>query len=123
MKSLSDLQRIRDEAKKRVSMREGNQEYRIVVGMATCGIAAGARPVLTTLVEEAAKNNYPVTVTQTGCIGMCTLEPIVEVFGPKGDKTTYVLVDSKKAVEILEEHIGKGKVKSEYTVGASGVAL
>jgi NADP-reducing hydrogenase subunit HndB len=123
MKSLSDLQRIRDEAKKRVSMREGNQEYRIVVGMATCGIAAGARPVLTALVEEAAKSNYPVTVTQTGCIGMCTLEPIVEVFGPQGDKTTYVLVDAKKAIEILEEHIGKGKVKSEYTVGASGVAL
>jgi NADP-reducing hydrogenase subunit HndB len=96
MKSLSDLQRIRDEAKKRVSMREGNQEYRIVVGMATCGIAAGARPVLTALVEEAAKNNYPVTVTQTGCIGMCTLEPIVEVLDRKETKRRMYWLMLKK---------------------------
>ncbi|HBS91818.1 MAG TPA: ferredoxin [Erysipelotrichaceae bacterium] len=118
MKSLSDLQKIRDEAKKRVSMREGNQNYRVVVGMATCGIAAGARPVLNAFVEEVAKNNYSASVTQTGCIGMCTLEPIVEIFDLEGKKTTYVLVDPRKAIEICEEHLGKGKVKNEYSVAS-----
>ncbi len=118
MKSLSDLQRIRDEAKKRVSMREENQGYRVVVGMATCGIAAGARSVLNTLVEETAKHSYPAMITQTGCIGMCTLEPIVEIFDPLGQKTTYVLVDGKKAAVILEDHVGKGRIRTEFTIGA-----
>ena len=93
MKSLADLQALREQAKKRLEMREGDADYRIVVGMATCGIAAGARPVLNTLVEEVAKHGYSCTVTQTGCIGMCTLEPIVEVYDKAGQKTTYVLMD------------------------------
>lgn len=118
MKSLAELQKLREESKKKIEMRDGLGDYRIVVGMATCGIAAGARPVLNTLIEEVSKHNYSCVVTQTGCIGMCTLEPIVEIFDKENIKTTYVLVDSKKAVEILEEHVGKGKIKSEYTVGA-----
>lgn len=118
MKSLAELQKLRDEAKKKVAMRDGKGKYRVVVGMATCGIAAGARPVLNALVEEAATHDYPCIITQTGCIGMCTLEPIVEVFGETDDKTTYVHVTAEKAVEILREHIGKGTPIEKYTVGS-----
>ncbi len=116
MKSLEDLKKMREAALKKVEMREGDKDYRVVVGMATCGIAAGARPVLNKLVEETAEKNYNCVVTQTGCIGMCVYEPIVEVFGKDGSHTTYVHVDAKKASEILAEHVGKGHILEEYTV-------
>lgn len=117
MKSLEDLKRIREEAKKKMAMRlDGEQKYRVVVGMATCGIAAGARPVLNALVEEVAKLNIPVTVTQTGCIGMCSLEPIVEVFDKNNNKTTYVLMDEKKAREVAEKHLLNDNMIEKYTV-------
>lgn len=117
MKSLDELRKIRDNAKVDLVMREENgKKYRVVVGMATCGIAAGARPVLTTLVDRVAKKKYNAVVLQTGCIGMCKLEPIVEVYD--GDnKTTYVLVDAKKAKKIADYHLGKGEVVDEYTIG------
>lgn len=118
MKSLEDLKKMREEALKRVEMRDSEKDYRVVVGMATCGIAAGARPVLNRLVEETADKNYNCTITQTGCIGMCIYEPIVEVYGKDGEHTTYVLVDPDKAVRILEEHIGKGQIVEELTVNA-----
>ena len=118
MKSLADLKKMREEALKKVEMREGDKDYRVVVGMATCGIAAGARPVLNRLVEEAAAKSYNCTITQTGCIGMCTYEPIVEVYGKDGDHTTYVLMDPDKAITVLEEHIGKGNIVEEYTINA-----
>lgn len=120
MKTLADLQALREQAKRRLDLREGERDYRIVVGMATCGIAAGARPVLNTLVDETAKNNYNCTVTQTGCIGMCTLEPIVEVYDKEGNKTTYVHMTAAKAVEVLESHIRDGKVCEQYTVANAG---
>lgn len=116
MKSLSDLKKMREAALKKVEMREGDKDYRVVVGMATCGIAAGARPVLNRLVEETAKHNYNCIVTQTGCIGMCIYEPIVEVFGKDGEHTTYVHVDPEKAAIILEEHVGKGEIVEAFTV-------
>ena len=118
MKSLEDLKKIRDAAQNKMTMRlDDDQKYRVVVGMATCGIAAGARPVLNTIVEEVAKAKLPVTVLQTGCIGMCTLEPIVEVFDKDDHKTTYVLVDSAKAKEIAEKHLKHDEIIDEYTVG------
>lgn len=117
MKSIADLKRMREEAKKQVELRDGNKDYRVVVGMATCGIAAGARPVLNALIEECAKQEYNCIVTQTGCIGMCTLEPIVEVFDKSGEKTTYCHINPEKAVRILKEHIGQGQIVTEYTVG------
>lgn len=118
MKSLEDLKKIREAAQNKMTMRlDDEQKYRVVVGMATCGIAAGARPVLNTIVEEVAKAKLPVTVLQTGCIGMCTLEPIVEVFDKNDNKTTYVLVDAKKAKEIVFHHLMKDDVIEEYTVG------
>ena len=117
MKSIADLKKLRDEAKAMVEMRDVNKEYRVVVGMATCGIAAGAKPVLNALVEEAAKNKVSnANITQTGCIGMCTLEPIVEVYNRDGEKTTYIKVDEAKAIEILHSHIMNGKILEEYTV-------
>ena len=115
MKSLAELQAIREKMKSRVVLREGHQSIRIVVGMATCGIAAGARPVFNALIDEVAKRDLEnVKVTRAGCIGMCKLEPIVEVFVPGEEKVTYVKVDADKAVEIIEKHIVGGKVVEEY---------
>ncbi|MBR2801858.1 MAG: (2Fe-2S) ferredoxin domain-containing protein [Erysipelotrichaceae bacterium] len=119
MKSLAELKKMREAALKKVEMREEGKDYRVVVGMATCGIAAGARPVLNRLVEETAEKDYNCVVTQTGCIGMCVYEPIVEVYGKDGSHTTYVHMTPEKAVKVLEQHIGKGEVVDEYTVDAA----
>ena len=116
MKSLKELAEIRERMKNKVALREGSGEIRVVVGMATCGIAAGARPVLNAFVEQVAENNLSdkVTVTQTGCIGMCRFEPIVEVF--EGDKrTTYVKVKPEMVPEIVEQHLVGGKPVVKYT--------
>ncbi len=121
MKSLEELAKIREQVQNNIHMRNDNAVgYRIVVGMATCGIAAGARPVLASMTEEVAKRNLAhVKVTQTGCIGMCRLEPIVEVYSPEGEKVTYVKVTPEKAVKIVNEHIVNGRVVTEYTIGAA----
>ena len=118
MKSLAELQAIKDRMKDKVILREGVNDVRVVVGMATCGIAAGARPVLNTLVEEVNKEGLTdkVTVSQTGCIGICQLEPIVEVFEAGKDKVTYVKMTSEKAKRVVEEHLKGGKVVNEYTL-------
>ena len=118
MKSLAELQAIKDKMKDKVILREGVNDVRVVVGMATCGIAAGARPVLNTLVEEVSKEGLSdkVTVSQTGCIGICQLEPIVEVFEAGKDKVTYVKMTSEKAKRVVEEHLKGGKVVNEYTL-------
>ncbi len=119
MKSLEELAAIRDRMKSRVVLREGSGEIRVVVGMATCGIAAGARPVLNAFVEEVAKDNLSdhVTVTQTGCIGICQYEPVVEVFEAGKEKVTYVKMTAEKAKRVVEEHLKGGKPVSEYTIG------
>ena len=118
MKSLAELQAIKDKMKDKVILREGVNDIRVVVGMATCGIAAGARPVLNTLVEEVNKEGLSdkVTVSQTGCIGLCQLEPIVEVFEAGKDKVTYVKMTSEKATRVVQEHLKGGKVVNEYTI-------
>ena len=118
MKSLADLMAIRDRMKNSVNLREAAEGgTRIVVGMATCGIAAGARPVLNAFVEKVAEKNLEdVQVTQTGCIGICQFEPVVEVFKGGEEKVTYVHMTPEKAVKVIEEHIKNGKVVSEYTL-------
>ncbi len=118
MKTLAELQAIKNKMKDKVVLREGTEETRVVVGMATCGIAAGARPVLNTLVEEVnnAGLSGKVTVSQTGCIGICQLEPIVEIFEAGKEKTTYVKMDAEKAKRIVEEHLKGGNIVSEYTI-------
>ena len=120
MKSLEELAAIRNKMKDKVALREKEGDIRIVVGMATCGIAAGARPVLNAFVEEVSKQHADnATVTQTGCIGMCRLEPIVEVFGGGKGRVTYVKVKPAMVPRIVKEHIRGGKPITEYTIGAA----
>lgn len=118
MKSLAELQAIKDKMKNKVVIREGGEEVRVVVGMATCGIAAGARPVLAALVEEveALGLSGKVSVSQTGCIGICQYEPVVEVLEAGKDKVTYVKMTADKAKRVASEHLKGGKVVSEYTL-------
>ena len=121
MKSLAELQAIRDKARGKVTLREGQDDaIRVLVGMATCGIAAGARPVLTTIVDEVAKRGLQnVMVTQTGCIGICQYEPVVEVVEPGKDKITYVKMTPEKAVRMVNDHLVNGNVVTEFTIGAN----
>ena len=121
MKSLAELKAIKDRMKDKVVLREGTSQVRVVVGMATCGIAAGARPVLNALVEEINTNGLTekVTVTQTGCIGLCQLEPIVEVFEAGKEKVTYVKMTPDKAKAVVEKHLKGGNVVTEYTVAGT----
>ena len=118
MKSLEELAAIRDRMKNIVNTREaGEDNIRIAVGMATCGIAAGARPVLNAFVDEVAKRHLQnITVTQTGCIGMCQFEPIVEVMMPGKDKVTYGKVTPEKVERIIVDHLVNGNPVAEYTV-------
>ena len=119
MKSLAELQKLREEMQGKIGIRhDGDTAVRVVVGMATCGIAAGARPVLNAFVEEV--NNAgltdKVTVSQTGCVGYCQLEPIVEIHEAGKDKVTYIHMTADKAKEVVEKHLKGGKVVTEYTV-------
>lgn len=120
MKSLAELAAIREKMKNNVVLREGSGQTRIVVGMATCGIAAGARPVLNAFVEAVneAGLSGTVTVSQTGCIGICQYEPVVEVFEAGKDKVTYVKMTAEKAKRVVDEHIKGGKIVEEFTIGS-----
>ena len=119
MKSLAELAAIRERMKDKVSMREGSRNIRVVVGMATCGITAGARPVLSAFVEKVneAGLSDKVVVTQTGCIGICQYEPIVEIFEPGKEKVTYVNMTAEKAAEVVEKHLKGGNLIEQYTIG------
>ena len=121
MKSIEELMAIRDKTRKNMTVREntGDSKIRVVVGMATCGIAAGAKPVLNAFVDEIAKRDVKgVSVQQTGCIGMCQYEPIVEVTEPGKEKVTYVKMTPEKAVRVVNDHIVNGNPVAEFTVGA-----
>ena len=121
MKSLAQLEEIRNKTLAKINLRkEDDTSIRVVVGMATCGIAAGARPVMKALMDEIEKRNVAnCYVTQTGCIGVCRLEPIVEVYLPGSEKITYVKMDAEKAVKVVNETLVNGKVINEYTIGAT----
>lgn len=121
MISLADLAAIRDKMKDKVVIREGSAQTRVVVGMATCGIAAGARPVLNAFSAGVQKEGLvdKITVTQTGCIGICQYEPVVEIFEDGKDKVTYVKMTAEKAEKVIKEHLIGGKVVTEYTIGAN----
>ena len=123
MKSLEELKAIKAKMQDKVNLRTSSAQTRVVVGMATCGIAAGARPVLAAFVEginEAGLSDN-VIVTQTGCIGICQYEPVVEVFEKDKEKVTYVKMTAEKAKEVIEKHIKGGAPVSEYTIGASQI--
>ncbi len=119
MKSLAELDAIRKKVLDEISLRTKGEGMRVVVGMATCGIAAGARPVMNAFLEELKKRGVNnVNVTMTGCIGVCRLEPMVEIFDTAGEKVTYVKMTPEKAARIVTEHIVNGRVCSDYTIGA-----
>ena len=121
MKSLAELEAIRKATINRINLRteDDNKATRVVVGMATCGIAAGARPVMLSFMDEIAKRELQnVTVSQTGCIGMCRLEPMVDVIVPGHEKVTYVHVKPEMVPRIVAEHIVNGRPVDEYTIGA-----
>ena len=122
MKSLAELEAIRQKTLSRINLRKDdeNERVRVVVGMATCGIAAGARPVMLSFMEEAEKRGLNhVTVSQTGCIGMCRLEPMVDVYMPGKEKVTYVHMNPEKVARVVAEHIVNGRPVVEYTIGAT----
>jgi len=120
MKSIEELKAIRDKTLKEMSIRDNDDKVRIVVGMATCGIAAGAKPVMSAFIDELNKRNiHNVSVSMTGCIGICRLEPVAEIFDANGEKTTYVKLDAEKARRIVAEHIVNQKLVTEFTVGAA----
>ena len=120
MKSLAELAALREQMKASMNMRqEDTDKIRVVVGMATCGIAAGARPVLGAFVDEVSKRNlHNIMITQTGCIGICKYEPVVEVYVPGQEKVTYVKMTAEKAMRVVAEHLVNGQVVSELTIGA-----
>jgi NADP-reducing hydrogenase subunit HndB len=121
MKTIQELEEIRKKTLETINIRKDRSGTRVVVGMATCGIAAGARPVLLSIMDEVKKHNLSdVVVAQTGCIGMCRLEPIVEVYKPGEEKVTYIKVTASKAIRIVNEHIINGKVVEDYTIGTEG---
>ncbi len=122
MKSLAELAALRDSMKHKVGIRTDEHDaIRVVVGMATCGIAAGARPVLTAFTDEVGKRNLShVVVGQTGCIGICQYEPVVEVFVPGQEKVTYVKMSPEMVARVVNDHIVNGNVVTEYTIGAMG---
>nr|MBQ5810964.1 (2Fe-2S) ferredoxin domain-containing protein [Clostridia bacterium] len=119
MKSLAELAAIKAKMQDKIAIREGSDSVRVVVGMATCGIAAGARPVLSAFVEgvNEAGLTEKVMVTQTGCIGICQYEPVVEVYEDGKEKVTYVKMTADKAKRVVEEHLKGGKVVTEFTIG------
>ena len=119
MITIDELKAIREKMQQSIDLRNDNKGVRVLVGMATCGIAAGARPVLEAITEEVANRHLQdVMVTQTGCIGICRLEPIVEVY--EGDeKTTYVRMTAEKARQVVASHLVNHQVVTEYTIGAA----
>ena len=120
MKSLKELEAIRDRMRQTVNTRESDSNtIRVVVGMATCGISAGARPVLNAIVEELARENVAgVQVTQTGCIGICQYEPVVEVYEPGKEKVTYVKMTPEKAIRMVHHHLMNGEPVQDYIIGS-----
>ena len=124
MKSLAELKAIRERVQSQVSMRaEDHNHIRVVVGMATCGFASGARPVLTTLANAVQEKGLTdkIAVTQTGCIGLCQYEPIVEVMEPGKEKVTYIKMNPDKALEVVERHLIGGHVVEEYTLNHADI--
>ena len=118
--SIADLEAIRQKAQQQVNIRKDTNGIRVVIGMATCGIAAGARPVMLSFIEQINRRNLTnVTVSQTGCIGMCRLEPMVEVYVPGQEKVTYVKVNPDMVEKIVVEHLVNGNPVEAYTIGAA----
>jgi len=117
LKSLEELDKLREKIQQQMKIRETGQEVTVTVSMGTCGIAAGAREIVKALLEEMKDQGLNgVALTQTNCVGLCQHEPLLEI--NKGDeKTTYINVDREKAKEIVKMHLVKGEVIREWTAG------
>lgn len=117
MKSLEDLKRIREQAQAQIRMRTQEANTKIIVGMGTCGIAAGARDTLMAILDELAKRNIQdVVVTQTGCVGLCEYEPLVNVIKSGQPKITYMKVSPERARQIIASHIVNDQVINEWVL-------
>ena len=123
MKSIKDLEAIRQRTLDEVNLRNDRHGIRVVVGMGTCGISAGARPVMMEFVEEIKRRGVKdAMVTQTGCIGVCRLEPSAEVYVPGEEKVTYVKLTPEMVPRIVSEHLVNHNPVAEYTIGAAEAA-
>jgi NADP-reducing hydrogenase subunit HndB len=119
IKSLEDLKRIREEALEKRKVKTESGVAQVTVAMGTCGIAAGARDTMKAILNYIETNNVSgVVVTQTGCIGMCEREPIVQVTIGEQPKVTYGKVTPDIAERIMKEHVQAGKTVSEFVVPA-----
>ena len=117
MKSLDELEKIRQRALEETRVRQSGQKTQIVVGMGTCGIAAGARETMAAILAELGKRKLTdVMVTQTGCIGLCDREPLVDVIKPGRGKVTYANVDPERARRIIAQHVINDQVIGEWVV-------
>ncbi|NMA55701.1 MAG: (2Fe-2S) ferredoxin domain-containing protein [Firmicutes bacterium] len=116
LRSLDDLRRLRNETKRTMQDRVGS-EIKIIVGMGTCGIAAGAREVMTAILEELAKRNLSVNVLQTGCIGMCQQEPLMDVVRPGEGRITYGNVTPRDVPRIIGQHVVNGQIVEDLVIG------
>jgi NADP-reducing hydrogenase subunit HndB len=120
MKSIAEINAIKEKMRSQLGARQGtdSKDKRVVVGMATCGIAAGARETINALVDEAAKRGLnDVRITQAGCLGMCKLEPMVQVYIPGEEVVTYVYVDADVARRIISDHVVNGNIVRENVIG------
>ncbi len=121
MKSLEELKALKAKMQDKMGIRnDDSASVRVVIGMATCGIAAGAKPVMKAFTEEIAKRSLTnVAISQTGCIGICQYEPVVEVYVGNEEKVTYVKMTPEKVAKVVNDHIVNGNVVAEYTIGES----
>jgi len=121
MKSISELQAIKDKV-----IAQNSSGTRVVVGLATCGIAAGARPIFDTFAKFVKDNNLSdISVKQVGCVGLCQYEPLVEVIkadqSGRDEKVTYINMDAEKALTVAEKHLKGGEIVDELTIGKSNM--
>lgn len=116
MKSLDDLRELREKSLKNIQTRSTDNKPRIIIGMGTCGIAAGARKVLSSIMEEVNEKNLDIVITQTGCIGMCEKEPLIDVEMPNEPRIAYGHVNAENVKKIIYEHVLNGNIVESLVI-------
>ncbi len=116
MKSLDELKKLRNKSLQSIQTRSTDNKPQIIIGMGTCGIAAGARKVLNSIMEEVNEKNLDIVITQTGCIGMCEKEPLIDVKMPNEPRITYGHVTSENVKKIISEHVIKGNIVESLAI-------
>ncbi|MFA5290233.1 MAG: (2Fe-2S) ferredoxin domain-containing protein [Candidatus Izemoplasmatales bacterium] len=119
MKSIEELIKLRDSARKNINMRLNPGSIRIQIGMGTCGIAAGAKHVYQKFQEEIREHNLKnIILTPVGCMGECAFEPLVEILESNGNHTIYCQVSERVVEDIVEEHIIGGTPIEKFFLSA-----